>query len=224
MQTASEVIPPAPVTVKISAKAIARFWKKVSKDGPIHAHKPELGNCWTWLATTDKDGYGKFWFNGGIRFSHRLAWLIQFGEIPDRLCVCHSCDLRICQRGSHLFLGTLAENRADCCAKGRQAKGDTHGFRLHPEAHVSGDKHWSRMNPERHQGANNGNARLTEAQVLEIRRLADAGKTARELAPLYGVGKSAIIYIANRTTWKTLKEADAAIPSLQQATLILPSR
>jgi hypothetical protein len=25
-----------------------RFWEKVDKNGPVPAHRPELGPCWVW--------------------------------------------------------------------------------------------------------------------------------------------------------------------------------
>lgn len=39
-----------------------RFWSKVDKDGPIPAHKPELGQCWVWTASKNNAGYGRFGF------------------------------------------------------------------------------------------------------------------------------------------------------------------
>ena len=37
-----------------------RFWAKVDKNGPVPAHRPELGPCWIWTAARFKRGYGKF--------------------------------------------------------------------------------------------------------------------------------------------------------------------
>jgi hypothetical protein len=51
-------------------------------------------------------------------------------------------------------------------------------------------------------GSKNANAKLTEADVVEARRLASAGVTNRELAKKYGVSEGAMSVAINRITWK----------------------
>lgn len=41
-----------------------RFWSKVQK----------ANGCWSWLANTDDDGYGKFKANGKDGLAHRFSW------------------------------------------------------------------------------------------------------------------------------------------------------
>jgi hypothetical protein len=48
-----------------------------------------------------------------------MAWMLTHGDIPDGLNVCHRCDVPLCCNPNHLFLGTQADNLADCRAKGR---------------------------------------------------------------------------------------------------------
>lgn len=88
--------------------------------------------CWPWQGRTH-GGYGTLKVNGTTAQAHRVAWELVNGPIPKGLCVCHSCDNRPCCNPAHLFLGTSADNTADCVAKGRQVKGvDCHKAVLTP--------------------------------------------------------------------------------------------
>jgi len=79
----------------------------------------------------DRNGYGSFSFiNDGQRErqqAHRMAWQLYLGPIPAHLAVLHKCDNPRCVNPEHLFLGTNEDNRADCVAKDRQAKGSRMG-------------------------------------------------------------------------------------------------
>lgn len=96
-----------------------RFWAKVRPGG--------AGECWLWTASTTGSGlpYGQFALprQRGERqrhvYAHRMAWMLSHGPIPDGLKVCHHCDVPGCCNPSHLFLGTQADNLADCRQKGR---------------------------------------------------------------------------------------------------------
>lgn len=101
---------------------IRRFWAKVTQDGPVPVHRPELGPCWLWLAATNPSGYGKMSKGGHaapLVAAHRLSWELHYGPVPDGLFVLHRCDNPPCVRPDHLFLGTHDDNMADATAKGR---------------------------------------------------------------------------------------------------------
>lgn len=93
------------------------FWDKVDREGPVH---PTLNtNCWVWIASRNKKGYGHLRARGTIAYAHRLAWELKRGPIPEGLWVLHRCDNPWCVRPDHLFLGTHKDNVADCTAKKR---------------------------------------------------------------------------------------------------------
>ena len=90
-----------------------RFWSRVDRSP---------GGCWEWTGRRARGGYGEIWWHGRDQRSHRVAWELLEGPIPEGLFVCHHCDNPPCVRTSHLFLGTALDNNRD-----RQAKGRTTG-------------------------------------------------------------------------------------------------
>jgi len=129
--------------------------------------------CWNWTAYKGRKGYGRIgWGGPGLpKLSHRVAYEIAFGEFPEEQQVLHRCDNPSCVNPSHLFLGTNRDNVND-----RQRKG--------------------RNNPQR--GERNGNHKLTDMQVDEIRQRYSNGETRFELAKVFGVHHTQIWNIVKR--------------------------
>ena len=140
-----------------------------------------ITGCWLWTASLRSNGYGQINEGGRSRMmlkAHRVSWTLYRGAIPDGLCVLHKCDTPPCVNPDHLFLGTQAQNVKDMHDKGR-------------DNHPRGERHRS--------------AKLTVAQVLEIRRLRAEGISSGELAKIFPVDESNISRIGNGHLWKSVK-------------------
>jgi hypothetical protein len=84
-----------------------------------YTKRNEATGCLEWTGAKDEKGRGNFKLKGKTVKAPRAAWLLQKGEIPDGMMVCHECDNPRCIEIGHLFLGTQADNMADCAKKGR---------------------------------------------------------------------------------------------------------
>lgn len=166
-----------------------RFWSKVIKDGPIPAHRPELGVCWLWTAGRTKAGYGQIQARkvaAAPILAHRAAWEMEHG--PTSLHVLHQCDNPACVRPSHLIEGTQRDNNQDRHRKGRTASGDRNGARTKPWANPFFRNRGSGLRGERHPMA-----KLSSAQVQAIKeRFAKGGIRKATLAREYGVSQTQI--------------------------------
>jgi hypothetical protein len=181
-----------------TSKNLSRFWSKVDKSGGDDA-------CWTWTASCNQHGYGRIKWRNKLVQSHRLAWQLKHGDIPEGLFVCHHCDNPKCCNPKHLFLGTNKDNQADMHRKGRgiRARGLFNGSYTHPERRARGERHWSRLYPDKMpKGERNSQAKLTDDDVRRIRTLyASGGITQRQLAVQFGVDQQVIWAIVNRKRW-----------------------
>lgn len=153
---------------------------KSRTDGPIEnrfwekVDKRRPHECWPWMGSRQEHGHGLMRSDGSRKLikTHRVSWEIHNGPIPSGLFVCHKCDNPPCVNPRHLFLGTAADNAHDRDSKGRTAKGER-----------------------------NGRAKLSEADVLDIRKKGRPGKYA-ELARKYGVDLKTIKSAATGKSWR----------------------
>ncbi len=137
----------------------------------------EPGGCWLWTASLFQTGYGKI--GRGSRTddtkrvdgAHRVSWELHRGPIPSGIQVLHRCDVRCCVNPAHLFLGTQGDNIRDMMAKRRGPTGEAHG-----------------------------SAKLTDAQVIEIRALGGT-MSQRKIGERFGVTQSNISAIVRKKTW-----------------------
>jgi len=85
--------------------------------------RPRTDGCWEWIASRDRDGYGRFQYpgpNGQIHTrAHRWAYEQFVAAVPAGMQICHTCDRPWCVNPSHLWVGTNTDNDADKRAKGR---------------------------------------------------------------------------------------------------------
>jgi len=94
-----------------------RFWARVDRQ--------EAG-CWNWTGALNSAGYGHVGRDGGVRRTHRVAYELLVGPIPEGLHLDHLCRNRACCNPEHLEPVTNAENIR------RAAAAKTHCKNGHP--------------------------------------------------------------------------------------------
>lgn len=96
-----------------------------------HGAVRDANGCLIGRFHLDRYGYGQVMLAGEGRkntTAHKISYRENVGPIPDRMCVCHSCDNPACIEPLHLFLGTHGDNKADSVKKGRHARGSRVGM------------------------------------------------------------------------------------------------
>ena len=130
-------------------------------------------DCWEWNGHILANGYGQFLLNGKQDSSHRVAYKLYHGKITEGMYICHRCHNRKCCNPFHLHEGTQQENMNDMKKANRQA---------------------------RMIGTDNGRAKLTEKQVIEIRNY-DGDLSQYQLGKLYDVSHGTIWKIKHNKLW-----------------------
>lgn len=126
-------------------------------------YEPNTG-CWLWEGAPRRaeEGYGRIDVGGKAVPAHRYSYEYHRGPIPSGMVVCHKCDTPACVNPDHLFLGTQGDNVRDCAAKGRLVDNS---------------------------GERSPLAKLTDAQVAEIRAMPKRWGDGREVAARYGISR-----------------------------------
>jgi hypothetical protein len=131
--------------------------------------------CIEWTGYVMPNGYGQIKVSQKKYLAHRWSYQLSFGEIPEGMCICHRCDNRKCINPDHLFVGTNYDNILDRMKKDRSVRTKKQG---------------------------NGVVKLTEQQVLDIRK--DPRHYAL-IATDYGLTPQHARRIQRGINWKWLK-------------------
>lgn len=137
-------------------------------------HKVDLSvPCKEWTGAKTSKGYGcKRDESGRVVRVHRWEFEKAYGPLPAHIVVRHACDNPACYELLHLESGTQTQNIADRVKRKRSAVGER-----------------------------NGGSKITESDVLEIRRSNMQGKL---LAAKFGISASQVSEIRSGKKWSHL--------------------
>lgn len=97
------------ISEKISEITLGR--RKTTDFEDVFKNKYKKHNCWNFTGSTTNDGYGQIWYQGKIHRTHRLSYILSFGDIKDNsMFVYHKCNNRLCINPDHLILGSRHNN------------------------------------------------------------------------------------------------------------------
>ena len=116
---------------------------------------------------------------GGVRTvtgAHRVVWAYFNGPIPPGMTINHKNGLKSDNRPINLELATYSENRI-------------HAIEV------------LNVNRNRPKGSLNPKTKLTEADIVEMRRLRAGGLMVKEIALAFGINKKAASKICTGRTW-----------------------
>jgi len=148
---------------------VRRFWNKVEKRGD--------DECWPWMASLAGKGYGQIRIPGTRKntYSHRMAYELAHGPLPEGMFACHSCDHPKCCNPKHLFAGTAKANQSDMAKKKRST--------------------W---------GERNANAKMHEEDIRLIFVLSGRGFSQARIGKVVGLHQVQVGRILRRERWQQL--------------------
>lgn len=134
--------------------------------------------CWLWIGSILKSGYGSLSINGKTCRAHTVAFELAKGPVPAGFEVCHTCDTPRCVNPAHLFAGTHAQNMRDMKVKGRVKA-------------TRGEQHY--------------HSKLNAGAVRYIRFLwMFTPMTASRIGAFFGIKKNTVMHVIN-DSWRHIK-------------------
>lgn len=140
------------------------------------AGQADTPECVLWPYKTQL-GYGRIFYDGRQHMATHVVLELTGRPRPiigghHGAVARHLCDQPACCNPRHLEWGTQGDNVADMARRRRAARGER-----------------------------SGNAKITEDDVREIRRLSREGWSQRQLGERFGISAPAVGYIQRRRTW-----------------------
>ena len=127
--------------------------------------------CHIWTGCVTA-GRGTTQRKGVVLRVHRAAYIDEFGTIPNGKQINHHCDEPLCVNPAHLYAGTTQDNTADRQRRRRGANRTKHGM-----------------------------AKLTEAQVAEIKATPKVWGSGLMLARKFGVSTTCVCDVRAGRKW-----------------------
>lgn len=85
--------------IPVNLKLLTRFFSKIKIDPNVTWNGTP---CWLWTASTDKNGYTRFFFLAQCRAAHIVSYWLFVGATPKGLELDHLCRRRHCVNPTHL--------------------------------------------------------------------------------------------------------------------------
>lgn len=146
----------------------AALWSRVDTSGGPNC-------CWPWTKYRDRDGYGRFRFQGKVRQATRVVFYLEHGRWPTGF-MCHRCDNPPCCNPRHLYDGSRSDNAHDFYERGTRTW-------IPPR----GSAHWS--------------SKLSASKAMDIRRRRQQGVSRASLCVEFGVSRATIARVINGQAW-----------------------
>jgi hypothetical protein len=155
--------------------------RTLGKDAPTEARfwdkVDKSGDCWFWRGFINPNGRGLFLFRGRVRNAHQVAWILTYGELPPNFG----------NKRGNVVLCHTCDNRA--CMK---------------PAHLFLGSQKENMEDKIRKGRNGRNS-LPLDVVAEVRRLAQEGRSNKDIAQYLHLRYDAVTRITSGRCWKALR-------------------